>query len=338
MTDGPTDASAERRPRAVLAHHAFPLFSPEELDLLRAEVDLLDDAPLDSWDDPRADVLLPRTEVIVGHWGCPTVDADVLARAPQLGLVAYAAGTIKGVVDPVVFERGIRVTSGAPANAEPVAEFALAAILFANKGVFWRTRPGLPALAPPGSGWGNVDKVVGLVGASHVGRRVLDLLAPFDQISVLLHDPFVSDAEAAALGVELAGLDELCERVDVLSIHAPDLPSTRGMIGAAQLARLPDGAVVVNTARPALLDQDALVAELRAGRLGAVLDVTDPEPLPADHELWTLPNAVVTPHLAGSEGPELRRLTRAVVDEVRRWRAGEPARNEVRPEQLGRLA
>jgi phosphoglycerate dehydrogenase-like enzyme len=110
------------------------------------------------------------------------------------------------------------------------------------------------------------------------------------------------------------------------------------MIGRAQLTALRTGATVINTARGALLDHDALLDEVSSGRLSAVLDVTDPEPLPDDHPLWGLPNVFITPHLAGSLGTELRRLIDHAVDEIDRWRTGRPARNAITKDMLSRLA
>lgn len=333
-----------RSPALVLAHWpGLDLYGPDDLARLGEVGTVLDTEPIADWQEPRATELLAEAEVIVGHWGCPRIDAAVLDRAPRLGLVAYAAGTVKGTVDEAVFGRGVRVTSGAPANAEPVAELTLAAVLFALKDVPWRRDemrdPSLaarrqPSPVPLGS-WG---KTVGIVGASLVGRRVIELLGAFPHIAVTLYDPFVTEGEAVALGVTKLDLDELCRTCDVLSVHAPDLPATRGMIGRAQLAALRTGATVVNTARGALVDHDALVDELAAGRLTAVLDVTDPEPLPPDHPLLSLPTAFVTPHLAGSEGTELVRMVEHVAEEVRRWAAGEPAAHEVTADQLPRLA
>ncbi|MBX3284251.1 MAG: hydroxyacid dehydrogenase [Actinobacteria bacterium] len=311
--------------------------------VLDGVVEVLDPEPVGSWADPRASSLLAAAEVVIGHWGCPPIDAAVLDRAPRLGLLAYAAGTVKDVVTDAVFDRGIRVTSGAPANAEPVAEFTLAAILWANKGVPWRRfddRPDrtLPLVAPEPGRIGNRDKEIGIVGASLVGRRVLALLRSFPGLRPLLYDPFVTSDEAAALGAEKVELLDICARSDVLSIHAPDLPSTRGMIGRAELAALRTGATVINTARGALLDHDALADEVSAGRLYAILDTTDPEPLPPDHVLRRSPAVFATPHLAGSEGTELRRLAEHVAEEVRRWAAGGPAAFEVRRDELHRLA
>mgnify|MGYP001023336919 CR=1 FL=1 len=108
-------------PATVIAHlGGLRFFDDRDLDVLAGVARILDPEPLGAWDDPRATALLADAEVIVGHWGCPTLDAGLLRRAPQLGLFAYAAGTVKGTVTDAVFERGVRVTSGAPANAEPV--------------------------------------------------------------------------------------------------------------------------------------------------------------------------------------------------------------------------
>lgn len=332
------------RPTIVIAHWSgLDFFGPDGLAALAEVGDVLDPEPLGSFDDPRADALLAEAEVLVGHWGCPLIGSDVVDRAPRLGLIAYAAGTVKFTVAEDVFDRDVRITSGAPANAEPVAEFTLAAILLANKDVFFRREAmrdptigvGRPRADVPVGNW---DKTIGIVGASMVGRRVIELLRAFPRLRVTLYDPFVDEHDAVVLGVTKLDLDELCATADVLSVHAPDIPATRGMIGARQLAALRTGATVINTARGALVDHDALIAELRSGRLDAVLDVTDPEPLPDDSPLRSLPNVFLTPHLAGSQGTELGRMTEHVVDEIRRWAAGEPARNQVTKDALGRLA
>ena len=335
--------SGPRRPPTVLAMSEGLLgaaFPDGRLDRLREVADLLDDEPLTVLDDDRARDLLGRAEVLVGHWGCPTLTDDVLELAPNLRLFAYAAGTVKWQVTDAVWERDLLVTSAAAANAVPVAEYTLAAILFSVKGVFSfveleRDRSARVPL--PFDRFGAVGRRIGLVGASHVGRLVIDLLAGH-QMDVAVADPYLSDDEAAALGVRRMELDELCAWCDVLSLHAPDVETTKGMIGAEQLAALRDGVTLVNTARGALVDTGALVAELRSGRLSAVLDVTEPEPLPEDHELRRLPNVVLTPHVAGAVGSELVRLADLAIDEVARFAAGEPPRYPVRRSDLDRIA
>lgn len=278
-------------------------------------------------------------EILLGHWGCPKLDATFLGGMPNLRLFAYAAGTVKEIVTPDVWTRGIVVTSAAAANAVPVAEFTLAAILFANKGVFAareRVRDPAVRIRRPRP-VGNVAKRVGLVGASLVGRRVIELLRPFD-LEVVVSDPYLDVAEATRLGVTKVELDELVATSHVVSVHAPDLPTTRHLIGAAELAAMGDGTTIVNTARGVIVDTDALVDALRDGRISAVLDVTDPEPLPADHPLRSLPNAFVTPHVAGALGSELGRLADLAITEIERFVAGEPPLHPVHDADLARLA
>lgn len=316
-------------------------FTGEQLERLEITARVLDPQPVEDFADDRATTLLAEAEIIVGHWGCPTLTGEVLDRAPNLRLLAYAGGTVKWQVTDAVWDRGIVVTTAAPANAIPVAEYTLAMILLANKGAFAfheylrdRSQP----LRVDTMAVGNHNKRVGLVGASLVGRLVIERLRPFD-VDVMVYDPYLDDDAAHALGVErVATLDDLCAAVDVLSLHAPDIPPTRGMLGASQIAQLHDGATLINTARPALVDQDALLAELRTGRIAAILDVAEPDPVPPGHELLRLPNVFVTPHIAGAMGAEITRLSELAVQEVERYVRGEAPVHPVTRADLDRIA
>jgi phosphoglycerate dehydrogenase-like enzyme len=295
----------------------------------------------DGTSNGMSDGMLHDVDVLVTGWGAPRLDAAFLARIPRLRAVVHTAGTVKSFVTPAVWERGIHVSSAATANARPVAEYTLAMILLAGKRVFdaaalydrYRTLSGLPLPSP----LGNNGLVVGVVGASRTGRQVLRLLEPFDT-DVLLYDPLVGAAEAAELGARSVGLDDLLAVSDVVSLHAPALPETYRMVGARQLARMKDAATLVNTARGQLVDTEALTREVLAGRLRAVLDVTDPEPLPEDHPLFGAPGVLLTPHVAGSLGNELRRLGASAVDEVERLAAGLELAHPVRQEHLATTA
>jgi len=178
---------------------------------------------------------------------------------------------------------------------------------------------------------------VGVIGASRVGRLVLDLLRNLDA-DVLLYDPHVSVAEAAALGARPADLDTLAAESDVVSVHAPDIPATYHQIDRRFLGLMRDGAVLINTARGRLVDTEALTEHLVSGRLDAILDVTDPEPLPADSPLYTLPNVLLTPHLAGAQGSELHRLGASAVAELARFAAGVPFEHPVGADDWNRIA
>ncbi|MCK0118216.1 hydroxyacid dehydrogenase [Isoptericola sp. S6320L] len=315
------------------------LFDATARERLAAVADVAPEA-VTAADGEGVDRVLRDVEVLVTGWGAPRLDAELLARAPRLRAVVHAAGSVKKFVTEEVWTRGIDVSSAATANARPVAEYTLAMILLAGKRVlesaaaFDRHRSFTGWHLPP---HGNNGLVVGLVGASRTGRQVLELLAPFDT-DVLLHDPFVDAAEARSLGATAVGLDELLRRSDVVSLHAPALPETYRMIGGRELALLRDHSTLLNTGRGQLVDTAALTAEVLAGRLRAILDVTDPEPLPADHPLYGAPGALLTPHVAGSSGNELRRLGDSAVAEVERLAAGRGLAHPVRPEHLARTA
>jgi phosphoglycerate dehydrogenase-like enzyme len=287
-----------------------------------------------------ADALAPA-EVLITGWGCPHLDAGVLAAAPKLGAVLHAAGSVRSLVGDALWERGVTVSSAVTGNALPVAEYTLAMILLAGKDAldhrerFRRTHT-YPAPAETAA-TGNLGRRIGVIGASRVGRRLLELLRPFD-LTVLLHDPYVSPAEAAALGAEPLSLEDLLRHSDIVSLHAPDIPETHHMLDRARLALIRDGGVLINTARGALVDHEALTDELVSGRLRAVLDVTDPEPLPAGSPLYHLPNVFLTPHIAGSLGNELERLGQIVVEELERLVGGVPPVHEVRHADLTRVA
>jgi phosphoglycerate dehydrogenase-like enzyme len=303
---------------------------------------VLEPEPVASFDDPRARARLAEVEVLVTGWGCPPLDAAALARMPRLRAAFHAAGTVKNHVTMDCFERGIRVTSAAFANGIPVAEFTVAAIVLANKRAFraqrlYRQAKGFRFWSQELPGMGNHHKTVGIVGASRIGRMVLERLRGFD-LELLVHDPYLGHREARALGAEPCALDDLLARSDVVSLHAPALPETRRMLDRRRLALLRDGAVLVNTARGALVDHAALTDELASGRIDAVIDTTDPEILPPDSPLYELDNVFLTPHIAGSQDSETRRMMDLALDELERFVRGEPLQHEVRREDWDRIA
>ncbi|WP_394621221.1 hydroxyacid dehydrogenase [Lentzea sp. JNUCC 0626] len=278
---------------------------------------------------------VPDVDLLVTGWGCPPITAEVLSRLPGLRAIVHTAGSVRGFVTDACWDRGIVVSSAAQANALPVAEYTVAMILLTGKRVLERARAYRETKqmavyeVPPTVG--NFGAVVGIVSASMIGRRVIELLAPYD-FEVLVHDPFVTEVDGAS-SVSLA---ELFSRSDVVSVHTPLLPETVGLVSGSLLGLMRDDAVLINTARGAVVDQEALVAE--AGRIRAVLDVTDPEVLPPEHPLWRNDAVLITPHLAGSQGNEWGRLGRHAVEEVRRWVAGEEFATPVPADRRERIA
>lgn len=292
--------------------------------------------------DAAADADLAGIEVIFGCWGTPQLDAARLARLPSLRAFFYGAGTVKGIVTDALYDRGIVVTTAAAANAVPVAEFTVAQVVLALKGAhrLGRAMHGARGRPPAGTAAvpGTFGAEVALVSLGLIGRLVLERLRALE-LRVLVHDPFVPDAAARALGAEPVGLHEAFARGEVVSLHTPLLPETRGMVRAEHLRALRRHATLLNTARGGLVDEADLVAVLRERPdLTALLDVTDPEPPEPDSPLYTLPNVFLTPHIAGSQGRELLRMGSLAAGEFARWRAGEPLRHAVTREQLARMA
>ncbi|KUL32148.1 hydroxyacid dehydrogenase [Streptomyces regalis] len=320
------------RPRATFAMSSGSLvpqfFRPDLLDELRRHVDVDPRLVLTELDSDAARRTLAATEILLAGWGAP-----VLTRAddaPRLRAVVYAGGVAATCLeDPRgLAARGVRAANARAANAVPVAEFALAMILLSNKAVFraermYRERRAFFDRATELTDTGNHRRTVGIVGASTIGRALIRLLRPFD-LDVVVYSPELTPALAAELGVRAAGLDEVMAAGDVVSLHQPLTPETTGQIDARRLALMRDGATLLNTARGAVVDHEALLAELRSGRIRAVLDVTEPQPLPPGSPFFDLPNVVLTPHVAGSMGGELHRIGESVVAEVARFVAGEP--------------
>ncbi|WP_328946972.1 hydroxyacid dehydrogenase [Streptomyces sp. NBC_00250] len=320
------------------------VFPPVVRARLEDAADLRLPFPVEEFDSPVATAALADCEVLLTGWGCPPVDADVLDRAPRLGAVIHSAGTVKTFLSSTAYERGITVSSAAAANAVPVAEFTLAAIILGAKRAFplaqlFRTRRSHRTTADLDRlHWlGTHGITVGVVGASRIGRRVVELLRTLDA-EVLLHDPYVSPAEARELGATGTDLDTLVATSDVVTLHAPATPDTHHLLDERRLALLRPGALLVNTARGPLVDTEALVPHLVSGRIDAVLDVTDPEPLPRHHPLWDLPNVFITPHLAGAQGNEAGRLGALAVDELGRYARGVPLHHAVLLSDLERIA
>jgi len=333
------------RPRAAVAMSqdaAAAVLDHRSLDAFHQVCDLAPPPVLDDLSTPRARSLLADVDLLVTGWGCPVLDEEVLRAAPRLRAVVHTAGSVRGHVTDACWERGIEVSSAAAANALPVAEYTVAMILLAGKQVLERARDFRASRTRDdwlrtSRGIGNYRSTVGILSASLIGRRVVELLRPHD-VGVLLHDPHVGDADAAALGVERVALPELFARCDTVSVHTPLLPTTRGLVSRSLIDAMPAGAMLVNTSRGAVVDQEALTDAVLAGRIRAVLDVTDPEVLPPDHPLWDCENALITPHLAGSQGNEWRRLADLALAETTRWASGTGFLHPVRRERLAFLA
>ncbi|MEV6411387.1 hydroxyacid dehydrogenase [Kribbella sp. NPDC051718] len=276
--------------------------------------------------------LLADVDVLVTAWGGPQLTPELLESAPRLALILYGAGSVRSIVTPSSWARGLRVTTANSVIAASVAEFTLAQVLYALKHG-WRyvlgARFGAKSLPRASNEPGAAGSVVGLMSLGATGQATARLLARHDLV-LQAYDPYVDPAVASALGVRLVSLEELFATSDVVSLHAPVLDETRKVVSTRLLSSMKHDATLINTARGALIDEDALVSVLRErADLFAVLDVTDPEPPLPGSPLFSAANIVVTPHLAGTLNVERRRQGQLMASELARYVAGEPLEHEI---------
>lgn len=286
-------------------------------------------------------------EVLVTAWGSPRLTEEVLQNARRLRLIAHAAGSVKfmlsqEVVQQYLIPRGIRVFSGNGAIALNVAEATVGmmimgvrrwidhALTYRQRGV-WRD-PSIPL-----NGQYLLGATVGLVSCSTVAREVIRLLRPF-HTHILVYDPFLPAREAQRMHLQVVDLETLFRKSHIVSVHTPLLPETVGLIGAKHLSLLQEGSVLINTSRGKVIDHTALLEEARTGRFTAVLDVTDPEPLPPDHPLRELPHVIVLPHIAGAGYYGYHRIGELLVRAVESAGKGLPFEGEVPLHRYERIA
>lgn len=284
---------------------------------------------------------LSAVELIFTGWGTPIMDAEFLQHFPALRFVFHAGGTVKHFATEALWARGVRVSCAAAMNAIPVAEFTLSQIIFCLKHGWQRVRevqlkrhfqkddehmPGV------------YGSTVGLLALSRTGQLVAEHLRKL-AVDVIAFDPVVSPTIAAALGVRLCSLADAFALSHVVSCHMPLLPETTRVLRRHHFSAMKPGASFINTARGPIVHEPELLDVLaRRPDLFALLDVTDPEPPRANSRLFKLPNVIVTPHIAGSLGPECRRLGRMMIDETRRYLRNESLQGEVMRAQLSQVA
>lgn len=263
----------------------------------------------------------------------------VLKACPELKLFCISRGGPVNANLEAATRHGVAVTSAPGRNAAATAEHTLGMMLAAMRRIP-QTNADLSAGTWRGDYYmyENVGpelegSTVGLVGYGAIGSRVARMLQGFGA-TVLVHDPYVT-VDLLAGQAEKVEFDELLARSNVVTLHARVTPETTGMIGAEQIAALQPGSIIINCARGALLDYDALCDALDSGHLfGAAFDVFPEEPIPADSRLLTTPNIVMTPHLAGASKATANKAAQIVAADVRRYLNGEPLAHCANPEAL----
>ena len=284
-----------------------------------------------------------EVEIVFSTWGMPVMtEEEIRLCLPSLQCLFYGAGTVQSFARPFL-GCGVKVFSAWAANAVPVAEFAVAQIILANKGYFltsraYRQRGNAEAKLAFDLCRGNYGETVGIIGAGMIGRLVIRMLKAY-KLKVLVFDPFLPDERALELGVEKCDLPTLFERSFVVSNHLANNAETRGMLCYDHFRRMREGAVFINTGRGAQVVEEDLCRILsERPDLSALLDVTYPEPPEEGHPFYTLSNCYLTPHIAGSAGDEVARMGEYMLEECRAYLCGKPTRYEVTEKMLETMA
>ncbi|MGF6822386.1 phosphoglycerate dehydrogenase-like enzyme [Microbacterium sp. ZKA21] len=277
--------------------------------------------------------------IAVVAWGFPRLDEHLLARMPHLRLVVNAASSVRSLISDAFWASGIPVSQSGAAMAPAVAEMSLTLTL-----ALLRRTHRMDHVLRTGGTWEQArafDRArelsgsrIGVIGASRTGREYIRMCRALGA-DVLVFDPYLSGSDPLA---ELAaGLDDVLAHSDIVALHAPATAETTGMIGRRELALLPDGSGLVNTARSSLVDMNALYDEASAGRLDAALDVFDEEPLPVAARWRALPNVLLTAHVSGATRQSRARAGQIVVDEIGRFLSGRELRHRVTRDALERM-
>lgn len=277
---------------------------------------------------------LADVEVIFATWGLMPFEERHFQAMPKLKAVFYAAGNVKAFAQPLL-DHDVILVSAWQANAIPVAEMCLSQILLSLRGYFRSVRQYRETKELTAKSYhrpGVYGETVGMLGMGKIGTRTRQLLNDYP-LKVIAYDPFLTAERAQELDVENVSMIDVFKRSAVVLNHIPDIARTRGALTAKHFSCLRDGATFINTGRGAQVIEEDLIRVLRERPdLTALLDVTDPEPPVDNSPFWDLPNIINSPHIGGTIGDEVTRLSDLAIGEFERWVAGKPLTQQVTAE------
>ena len=266
---------------------------------------------------------LVDVDVAITGWGTTCYDEELLEKANKLKLIAHTGGSISGVVSDEVEKRGIITLSGNRLYAESVAEGALTYMLMAQRR--------LPEIISDmnETGWTNgylhtkglKDKTIGLIGFGMIAKNLARILSVFDA-KIKIYSGYLSAEEAAKYNAEVCSLDEIFETCDIISVHSGLNEKNYHLIDKKYISKMKDNSLIINTARGAVINEPDLVEELKTGRIRAVLDVYEKEPLPMDSGLRNLSNVILIPHKGGPTTDVRELVTIALCEDIKKFKEG----------------
>ncbi len=274
---------------------------------------------------------LAGVDVALTGWGTALFDGYVLEKADKLKLIAHTGGSVTPVMSDEAYDRGIRVISGNDMYAESVAESVIAYALTALRKIpDYLERTGNGGWYENGEVWeGLLDQTVGIIGFGMTSRHLMRMGRAFRLKFKVLEKPYLTEDVQKEYGFEVASLEEIFSTCKVVSLHCGMTKSYYHLVNEKLLGMMPDGALLINTARGAVIDENALTAELKKGRIRAILDVYEEEPLKADSELRKLPNAYCIPHMGGPTYDRRWLISMALIDDILRFEKKEEMKLEI---------
>lgn len=286
---------------------------------------------------------LADVEYAFSTWGITELtEEEIRTLLPSLKAVFYAAGTVQYFARPFL-NCGVKIFSAWAANAVPVAEYTVAQIVLANKGFFKSATLASVGRRPEACReferfGGNYGARVGIIGAGMIGKLVIKMLKAYD-LEVVTFDPFLPDETAKELGVRKVSLEEIFSTCNVVSNHLANNEQTQGMLNGGLFSKMLPYSTFLNTGRGAQVVESDLIKTLKdRPDITAILDVTFPEPPAKDSEFFKLDNCILTPHIAGSSGEEVKRMAVYMLDEFNKFISGEPVKYEVTEKMLETMA
>lgn len=318
------------------------VYSPETVEKLRSSAGL-EEKIYSSEEVRRGEADLRDADYIFSTWGMPGFAEDEIREFfPNLKGIFYAAGSVQHFARAFL-NCGVKVFSAWAANAVPVAEYTVAQIILANKGFYSSSRImsslGREAAAKNAGNYpGNYGAKIGIIGAGMIGKLVIGMLKAY-KLPVLVFDPFLPDEKAAELGVSKTSLQELFSSCQVVSNHLANNEQTKGMLKLEHFAAMKPYSTFINTGRGAqVVEQDLIKVLSEREDITAILDVTFPEPPEEGSLFYSLPNCILTPHIAGSSGEEVHRMAEYMEEEFSKHIKGLPTDYEVSMKMLETMA
>ncbi len=298
-----------------------------------------------------SEILKEGVDGVVVGWGDKGLTEENLEKGTKLKIIGIIGSSVKKVCPEKALQKGIVIVNGAEIIGNLTAEHTVALILCLSRKIC-DFSVGMKKGDFASDSWDDIeetlkwppllylwDKEVGIIGLGIVGKRVAELLRPFRPSCIKAYSPNCPILEAEELGIKIVSLEDAIRNSDIISIHTGLRSDTFGMIGKRELDLMKEGAILVNTARGRIIDEEALVSKLEEGKIWAALDVFSEEPLPEKSPLRSLKNVILTPHIGGPhigscEERIRRKLGVSIIQDFERFFSGESPINSLSRERI----